>query len=113
MDHRITKKFDENYDLLEAMYRDGYFPDFLVDKVKSLVQNVIDFLETGERNSGKIQNKFDEMTLAINDLQEEFEENDSELETVARDSIYETVAYIIKWFDLDIDGEDAIGERDC
>ena len=106
------KKFDADYRLLEDMYQDGYFPDFLVDKVKALVQNVIGFLETGERNLEKIQSKFDEMTLAINDLQEEFEDNGSEIETAARDSIGETVAYILEWFDIDINVEDAIGERD-
>ena len=52
------------------------------------------------------------MTEAINDLQEEFEENDSDLETGARDSIGETVEYILKWFDIDIDVEDAIRVRD-
>ncbi|MBD5106611.1 MAG: hypothetical protein HDT41_06500 [Lachnospiraceae bacterium] len=106
------KKFDMDYKLLEEMYEDGYFPDFLVDKIKVLVQSVIDFLETGERDLEKIQEKFDEMTLAINDLQEEFEENDSEIETVARDCIGETVGYILQWFDINIDVEDAIGERD-
>lgn len=106
------KKLDADYRLLEDMYQDGYFPDFLVDKVKALVQNVIGFLETGERNLEKIQSKFDEMTLAINDLQEELEDNDSEIETAARDSIGETVAYILEWFDIDINVEDAIGERD-
>lgn len=106
------KKFDADYKLLDDMYRDGYFPDFLVDKVKELVENIIEFLETGERNLEKIQSKFDEMTLAINDLQEEFEENESELETAARESIAETVAYILEWFNIDIDVEDAIGERD-
>ncbi len=106
------KKFDENYELLAAMYRDGYFPDFLVDKIKVLIQNVIALLETEEKDLEIIQDKFDEMTLAINDLQEEFEENDSELETVARDSIGETIDYILQWFDIDIDVEDAIGERD-
>lgn len=106
------KKFDENYVLLEDMYQDGYFPDFLVDKVKAVVQDVIAFLETGEKDLEKVQEKFDEMTLAINDLQEEFEENDSEIETVARESIGETVEYILNWFDIAIDVEDAIGERD-
>lgn len=106
------RKFDENYKLLEEMYLDGYFPDFLVDKVRELVQDVIAFLEKGERDKEKIQNKFDEMTLSINELQEEFEDNDSEIETVARDSIGETVEYILRWFDIDIDVEDAIGERD-
>ncbi len=105
-------EFDKSYKLLEDMYNDGYFPDFLVDKVRDLIQSVIDFLETGERNLDKIQARFDEMTLAINDLEEEFEDNDSEIETVARDSIGETVRYILEWFDIDIDVEDAIGERD-
>ena len=106
------KKFDEDYKLLADMYQDEYFPDFLVDKVRELVQNVIDLLETKETDLEVIQEKFDEMTEAINDLQEEFEENDSELETGARESIGETVEYILKWFDLDIDVEDAIRMRD-
>lgn len=67
--------FDNNYELLAAMYRDGYFPDFLVDKIKVLIQNVIVLLETEEKDLEIIQDKFDEMTLAINDLQEEFESN--------------------------------------
>ncbi len=106
------KKFDEDYVLLEAMYDDGYFPDFLVDKIKSLIQNVIAFLETEEKDLDVIQDKLDEMTLAINDLQEEFEENESELETVARESIGETIAYVLNWFHIHIDVEDAIGARD-
>lgn len=106
------KQFDTSYKLLDRMYQDGYFPDFLVDKIKALVQNVIDVLEAGETDLKKIQAKFDEMTLAINGLEEEFEENDSELETEARESIGETVAYILQWFDVDIDVEDAIGKRD-
>lgn len=106
------KKFDADYKILKDMYEDGYFPDFLVDKVRDLVQNVIAFLETGETDLEKIQEKFDEMTLAINDLQEEFEENDSEIETGARESIGETVEYILQWFDIDMDVEDAIGERE-
>ena len=106
------KKFDADYKMLADMYSDEYFPDFLVDKIKGLLQNTIDLLETGERDLQTIRNKFDEITLAINDMQEEFEENDSELETAARESIGETVEYILKWFNIDIDVEDAIGERD-
>lgn len=106
------KKFDADYKMLDDMYKDDYFPDFLVDKIKGLMQKVIEILEAGERNLETIQNAFDKMTLAINDLQEEFEDNDSELETGARESIGETVAYILNWFDIDMDVEDAIGERD-
>lgn len=106
------KKFDADYKLLEDMYEDGYFPDFLVDKLRDLIENVITFLETGEQDLQKIQEKFDEMTLAANDLEEEFEENDSELETAARESIGATVAYILQWFEINIGVEDAIRERD-
>ncbi len=63
-------------------------------------------------NISENQEKLDEMTLAINDLQEEFYENDSEIETVARDSIGISVEYVLQWFGIDIDIEDAIRERD-
>ena len=106
------KKFDESYTLLSDMRNDEYFPEFLVDKIEELVRGVISLLESGETNIPAVQAALDEMTLGINDLQEEFEENDSEIETVARDSIGETVEYVLKWFDIDIDIETAIGERD-
>lgn len=106
------KTFDPNYKLLDEMYRDEYFPDFLVDKVKDELQKVIDLLESGETDTEVIQEKLDEMTCAINDLQEEFDENDSEIETVARDCIGETVSYVLEWFDIPIDIEEAIRERD-
>lgn len=41
----FMKKFDVNYRLVEDMYQDGYFPDFLVDKVKALAEDAI-----GERD---------------------------------------------------------------
>ena len=106
------KKFDANYQLLADMYQDDYFPDFLVDKIKSLLQQVIDLLETGETDLTIIQNKFNEAVESINDLQDEFEENESEIETVARDSIGISVDYILHLFGIDIDVEDAIGARD-
>ena len=44
--------------------------------------------------------------------QAEFDENDSEIETVARECIASTVAYILAWFGIPIDTEEAIRERD-
>ena len=40
------------------------------------------------------------------------DENDSEIETVARECIAATVAYILEWFGIPIDTEEAIRERD-
>ena len=36
--------FDPNYPLLDDMYQDEYYPDFLVDKVKGELQKVIGLL---------------------------------------------------------------------
>ena len=79
------KAFDPNYKLLDEMYQDDYYPAFLVDKVKDELQKVIDLLESGETDTEVVQETLDEAVCGINDLQEEFDENDSEIETVARD----------------------------
>lgn len=108
------KAFDPNYKLLDEMYQDNYYPTFLVDKVKDELQKVIDLLESGETDTEVVQETLDEAVCGINDLQEEFDENenDSEIETVARDCIGVTVAYILEWFGIPIDTEEAIRERD-
>ncbi|MGL5353969.1 MAG: DUF5713 family protein [Clostridium sp.] len=50
------------------------------------------------------------MIVCINYLEEEFNESDSEIETVARESIADTVEYILKCFEIDI--ETAIQEHE-
>ena len=42
------RNFDSNYNLLEDMYQDDYYPVFLVDKIKNELQKVIYLLENGE-----------------------------------------------------------------
>ena len=106
------KTFDPNYKLLDEMYQDDYYPVFLVDKVKDELQKVIDLLESGETDTEAVQETLDEAVSGINDLQEEFDEHDSEIETVARECIAANVAYILEWFDIPIDTEEAIRERD-
>jgi hypothetical protein len=105
-------KLDANFTYLNHMYMDEYYPRFLVDKVKDQIVEVVRFLESGPHSKEEIQDKLDKMTMGINDLQEEFEEHESELETVARDSIAETVKHILEAFHIDIDIETALQERD-
>ena len=52
------KTFDPNYKLLDEMYQDDYYPDFLVDKVKDELQKVIDLLESGETDKMCIRDSF-------------------------------------------------------
>jgi len=94
------------------MYNDDYYPKFLVDKVRDEILNLVSFLEAGLHAKEQVQVKLDEMTNAINDLQDAFDENDSEIETVARDSIATTVEQVLQAFGVDIDIETALGERD-
>ena len=60
----------------------------------------------------QIQDAFDVMTLKINAMQNEFDEHDSELETVARESIADTIDQILTHFDIDLDIEEAIRVRE-
>lgn len=99
-------------DYLVDMYRDEYYPKFLVDKIKLILKNVVTILEKDERNLEHIQSEFDRATIAINEFEDEFEDYDSELETVARESIAETVGIILDTYNIEIDLEDAIRERD-
>ncbi|MGE7023309.1 DUF5713 family protein [Solibacillus cecembensis] len=100
---------DINY--LVDMYRDSYFPDFLVDKIKATIEGVAHFLETENHTNETVQLKLDEMTHRINDLAEEFEENGSEIETVARESIADTVYLMLNAYQIEIDIEEAIRNR--
>ena len=106
------KSFDPNYKLLDEMYQDDNYPAFLVNKEKDELQKDKDLMESGETDTEVVQETLDEAVCGINDLQDEFYENDSEIETVARDCIGDTVAYILEWFNIPIDTEEAIRERD-
>lgn len=106
------KAFDPQYPLLAEMYQDHYYPAFLVDKIKASLLLVIEFLQTGTKDLAAIQAKLDEAVIAINDLQEEFDAHDSELETIAREAIAANVVYILNWFNIDLDIEEALRERD-
>ncbi len=97
---------------LPEMYEDDYYPDALVDHVKAELSAVVDFIMSGVHTYEEIQLKFDDCVKAINDLQEMFGEHDSEIETIARDSIGDTVKRILEAFGIDIDVETAIRERD-
>lgn len=104
--------FDDRYVLLQAMYEDAHFPQFLVDKIKWQLIHLIEFLESGERRQEVLQARFDDFTIFVNSLKQEFYEQESSLENVAGSSIADTVAYILQWFKIDIPAETALRERE-
>ncbi|MES1225025.1 MAG: DUF5713 family protein [Bacteroidota bacterium] len=107
-----TNKLPEDFEYLKDMYEDEYFPKFLVDKLRDIIKECVTYIEQGNHGQQEIQKELDRIVLKTNDLQEEFEVNDSEIETVARESIGETIEKILKHFEIDIDIEEAIRERD-
>ena len=102
----------KDFEYLKEMYQDEYFPNKLVDKVRDLLKAVVSYLESGAHSTQDIQNELDKAITGINNLQEDFEESDSEIETVARESIGDTIDQILKYFEVDIDIEEAMRERD-
>ncbi|MBR5172606.1 MAG: hypothetical protein IKY40_04825 [Phascolarctobacterium sp.] len=106
-------KFDDQYVLLQNMFEDTYYPQFLVEKIKWQFIHLIEFLEgTDVKEVSLIQDKLDEFTIFINNLQQEFWDQDSEIETVASESIANTLEYILNWFKVDVGIEDALRERE-
>ena len=110
----LNNQIMNNYDFLRGMYNDGYFPDFLVDKIKKIL---IDLCEKIEQQNPPDNDSLLVLTHAatelINKLDEEFGENDSELETVAREVIAENFETIVKAYGFDaVDIEDVIASRE-
>ena len=83
-----------------------------VERIKAEIDKVEAVLNAGETNTAIIQTHLDTMTRAINDLEDEFDANDSEIETVARDSIAEAVDYLLQKYRINIDLEEALRERE-
>lgn len=107
-----TKKLPENFEYIPEMCNDDFYPPFLVDKLKIVIKETVDQLEKGNLSNRDIQELFDKMIAKTNALQEEFEENDSEFDTVARESIGMTIDKVLKHFEIALNVEEAIRERD-
>ena len=102
-----------SHEFLSDMYQDDYFPDFLVDKGKAILIELCLQIESQEPKSLE---ELYELTYAstdrFNDLSEEFDKNDSELETAARESIAADFEFIAKAYGFEADTEELIATRD-
>ena len=106
-------KIDQSQ-LVPGMYRDGYFPNFLVDKVRDLL------IAAAKRIEGEHPKTLEELysitcwaTEGINDLKKEFLENNSEIETAARDDIAISFKYIATTYGFkDAKTQELVATRD-
>lgn len=101
----------EEYYLVD-MYRDDYYPNFLVDKVKKFLQVAEQTLASEPTNLSAIQQALDVAVIGINELAEEFYANQSEIETMAREDIADTVMTLLEHYNITLDIEEALRERD-
>ncbi|ELR68728.1 hypothetical protein C900_05911 [Fulvivirga imtechensis AK7] len=92
---------------IKHMYDDDYFPKHLVDKGKIILLDLCLQIEQQAPNDLKDLYVLTHVaTKEFNDLQEEFYEHGSELETVARESIgadFKFVAAVYGFEDADIE----------
>lgn len=109
----ITNPKMKDYNFLKDMYRDDYFPDVLVDKGKAILVALCEKIESSKPdNADALFVLTHAATEAFNDLQEDFWEHDSEIETAAREAIAEDFGYIVEAYGFDVDIEDVIAPRD-
>lgn len=101
------------YSFLKEMYDDQYFPNHIVDKGKSILVNLCLTIEKQQpKTLDDLYKLTHKATDQFNELQEEFEENDSEIETVARECIGEDFDAIAKAYGFEADREEIIATRD-
>lgn len=110
----LTNEQTKKYPFLKDMYEDAYYPNNLVDKGKDILIDLCFQIEQKQpKNLEELYVLTHSATDKFNDLQEEFDENDSEIETVARECIgadFEFIATAYGFQDADI--EELIATRD-
>ena len=79
--------FDDQYILLEELYEDSFYPDFLIDKIKYLLEDFINFVEQKPKNMADVGDKIYDLIQNANSLQYEFLDNDSEYDNIARECL--------------------------
>ncbi len=103
----------ETYNFLNEMYQDSYFPNPVVDKVKKVLLYMCEQIEeTQPKTDAALLVLTHAATERINDLQQDFWDNESEIETAARDCIGMDFDFIVRTYGFDIDVEEVIATRD-
>jgi hypothetical protein len=109
----ITNEKLTNYAFLKEMYQDSYYPKFLVDMGKQILVNLCEKIESQKpKDENELYLLTRIATEEFNRLAEKFDENGSEIETVARDCIGMDFSYIAKAYSFDADIEELIATRD-
>jgi hypothetical protein len=102
-----------NYSFLAEMYQDSYFPNNLVGKGQAILVELCLAIEQQQpKNLEELYALTHAATDHFNDLQEEFWEAESEIETAARDCIARDFDFVAKAYGFEADREVLLATRD-
>jgi len=99
-------------EMLAPMVGSTYYPQNLVQKGQHLLLALAARLEQEKPRADGVYALTHATTEAFNDLQEEFWQAGSELETVAREAIADDIGFLLKTYGYDVEIEEAIAPRD-
>jgi hypothetical protein len=100
------------YSFLQEMYHDSYFPKPLVDKGKDILLELCFKIEQQQpKDLDGLYKLTNAATNEFNRLEHEFEANNSEIETAARDCIGTDFEFIAKAYGYNADTEELIATR--
>lgn len=102
----------KDHDFLSCMYDDSYFPTFLVDMCKQILLDLCGEIERTKPSSlDALYALTHHSTEQLNDLENEFFENNSEIETGARECLGMDFEFIATTYGFDADVEELIAPR--
>lgn len=108
----LTNAKIKDYSFLDCMYDDSYFPGFLVDKCKHILLKLCHNIETENPvNLEELYKLTHASTDQLNELEDEFFENESEIETGARECLAINFEFIANTYGFDADIEELIATR--
>lgn len=103
----------KSHEFLADMLKDTYFPKQLVQKGQKILARLCERIEAERPNDLEALYAITHAsTEEFNALAEEFEDQDSEIETAARDCIGSDFAHIAKAYGFDADIEELISPRE-
>ncbi len=109
----LTNEKVKNYTFLSEMVSDSYFPPDLVRKGQQILIRLCEQIEMERPKSlEELYQLTHATTEEFNALAQEFWERESEIETVARDSIGAAFDVIAGAYNFDADVEELIAPRD-
>lgn len=105
-------RFDKQYILLEQLYEDSFYPQYMLDKIKLMLLDFIFYIEENPTGITDVGNKIFELVEEVKSMQDEFIAEESEFDALAKETLLRDIEYIIKWYHLPVNLEKELTKRE-